>query len=260
MKNIDFLPEIYRHRQVLRSARLWWGGVAAVFGLAIGGTAAAQWYLRHRLDAQLAMVEPLYLVSLQRNAEMTSLQTRISQADDLVSLYLYLDHPWPRTQILAAVAAPLPPSIRLSELRLSEDAITIGSSAASEDVNRSAENTKTEAQPTAKTELARLRAEYDRKKTVLELSGQASSIEQLHAYVDALAKSPLVASANLTGLESGKETTGAAGTRFHVRIVIRPGYGQPGGQHANAAPVTHTESSPEDRALARTVQPERGGP
>lgn len=260
MKNIDFLPEIYRHRQVLRHARLWWAGVAVVFSLAIGGTEAAQWYLRHSLDAQLAMVEPLYAVSLQQGAERTRLQAKIAQADDLVSLYLYLDHPWPRTQILAAVAAPLPPSMRLVELRLSDEAGAASNNAAGGDVDRAIGGAQNETTPAAKTDLAKLHAEFDRKKTILELSGQASSIDELHAYVDALAKSPLVAAANLTKLESGSETTGAPGSKFHLRVVIRPGYGQPGAPAAKAGTVAQAASSAEEGSLAHATKTKRGEP
>jgi hypothetical protein len=259
VKNIDCLPEIYRQRQVLRSARLWWGGVAVVFSLAIGGTAAAQWYLRHSLDVQLATVEPLYAISLQQNAEMANLQTKITQADDLVSLYLYLDHPWPRTQLLAEVAAPLPPSIRLIDLRLSEEGVVAPNSVVTEDVNRNSE-AMPPAQPTAKSDLATLRADFDRKRAVLELSGNANKIEELHAYVDALAKSPLVAAASLTGLEAGVGASGGEGTKFRVRIEVRPGYGQPGAPAAKANGVTQADPTSAQRSLARVPSPERGAP
>ena len=47
MKTIDFLPEIYRQREALRRARLWWGIVVVIFSGAIGASALAQAWLRH---------------------------------------------------------------------------------------------------------------------------------------------------------------------------------------------------------------------
>src|SRR5258706_14981392 len=100
MKNIDFLPEIYRHRRALRHARLWWAGVAVLFSLAIGGTAATQWLFRRAIATQIAMVEPQYAAALQQDAQSAALQVKLAEAEELAGLYLYLRHPWPRTQLL----------------------------------------------------------------------------------------------------------------------------------------------------------------
>ena len=234
MKDIDFLPEIYRQRRVLRHARLWWVGVAMLFSLSIGGVAATQWYFLRGLQVQLQRVEPQFLAAQEQKAEMARVQAAVKQAEELAALYLYLEHPWPRTQLLAAVATPLPRSIQLNELHVIEEAAASSEQPASPDANHRGTAGEAAANPSAKTDLAGFRGVHDRQTTILELSGRASNIKELHDYVDLLAKSPLVASANLKGLESGGEGNTPGASRFHLRIAIRPGHGQPGGPHANA--------------------------
>ena len=122
MKNIDFLPDVYRQRRILRHARHCWMAVAMLFGLAIAGAASGQWYFRCSLAAQLQVVEPQLAISQQRQAEITQLEESQKRTEELAALYLYLEHPWPRTQLLAAVARSLPPSIQLTDLRMLEQA------------------------------------------------------------------------------------------------------------------------------------------
>jgi Tfp pilus assembly protein PilN len=238
VKNIDFLPELYHHQRVLGRSRLYWMGVAMLFALAIAGTASSQWLLKRALDAQVSFVEPKYVIAQQRQAEIAKLMENRKRAEELAALYMYLEHPWPRTQLLAAIAQPLTPSIHLTSLNLIEQMeATPVARGEEKDTNYSnAESVKSEL-VTPHSVLARLRSEHDHQRTVLELSGEFANAKELHAYVDSLARSPLFASASLKGLESGSEDPAKKTSRFNIRVVVRPGYGQPG------APVRKSEEA-----------------
>jgi len=74
MKSIDFLPEIYRQREALSRARLWWGIVVVIFSGAIGASALAQAWLRHGLHEQLDELAPQYATSQAPVHELATLQ------------------------------------------------------------------------------------------------------------------------------------------------------------------------------------------
>jgi hypothetical protein len=228
VKNIDFLPDIYRHQRALRHTRLCWMGVGILFGLAISGAASGQWYFHSFLAAQLRVVEPRYAISQSRHAEILQLESGKKVTQELAALYFYLKYPWPRTQLFAAVAEPMPSSIRLTDLLLLEQADTaVAAHGPDGDTNHSTVEAEKNAKATAKSVLAELRREHDRQQTILELSGEATVAKELHEYVDSLAKSPLFASASLKGLESGGDAKKGISS-FHIRIVVRPGHGQSG--------------------------------
>ncbi|MCE9528238.1 MAG: PilN domain-containing protein [Planctomycetales bacterium] len=229
MKNIDFLPDHYHHQRMLGHSRLCWMGVASLFALAIAGTASGQWYLRQTLDAQLRLVEPKYVIAQQRQAEIAKVMENGKRAEELAALYIYLEHPWPRTQLLAAIAQPLTPSIQLTSLNLIDQTeATLVARGEERDTNHSNVEGEKPKQLTPQSVLARLRGEHDHQRTILELSGETENTKDLHEYVDCLAKSPLFASASLKGLESGSEDKAKKSSRFEIRVVVRPGYGQPG--------------------------------
>src|SRR5690349_13581296 len=114
MKNIDFLPNAYRERNALRNARAWWGVVVLVFGTVILATASVQVTWRRAVERELESLHDDYFAATQRDLELTRLQKQVQGASEAAALYTYLQHPWPRSQLLAAIARPLPEAVHLN--------------------------------------------------------------------------------------------------------------------------------------------------
>ena len=268
MKNIDFLPNAYRERNALRNARAWWGIVVLVFGTVILTTASVQYTWRRSVERQLEVLQPEFMTATQRDLELTRLHKQIQNASEAAALYTYLQHPWPRSQILAAIARPLPESVHLHEIHLGEELLPIVVA----DTKTSGKRRTTAGDKDApklspeQQDLTALRQDCDSRQTIVQLSGLADDVHQLHLYVAELGKSPIIAAAQLKSLEAVTADDSLAaspllptaaprsGTRFKVHLVMRPGYGQPGGPEPRASPKRSTTAQ---RAPA---QPPTGGP
>src|SRR4051794_32813660 len=107
MKNIDFLPPRYRERRHQRRAFAWEIGVVASFGVLIAMTALWQFNQYWRVSGQLAALEGRHQEALATQATHQQLQTRLAEASEAAELYIYLEHPWPRTQVLHAIESCL---------------------------------------------------------------------------------------------------------------------------------------------------------
>ena len=241
MKNIDFLPNAYRERNAFRNARAWWGVVVLIFGTVILATASVQFTWRRSAERELASLQDDYFAATQRDLELARLQKQIQGASEAAALYTYLQHPWPRSQVLAAIAGPLPDSVHLYAIHVREELLPVvaptGNSSGKRRTGGEAEGPKLSPE---QQDLATLRQECDSRQTVVELDGMTDDVQMLHRYVAELGKSPLVAAANLKSLEAvstDAEQIGSeegtvprlSGTRFRVHLAIKPGYGQPGG-------------------------------
>lgn len=243
MKNIDFLPESYNHRRALRHARHCWLGVGILFGLLISVAASGQWILRRTLESQVRSIEQQYAIAQQRQAEMQQLKQAEKLIEERAALYSYLEYPWPKTQLLAAIAQPLPASVQLISLRILEQSEAARAVPRPDgDTNHSAGEGEKPKEITPQSVLADLRREHDPRRTILELSGETDSAKDLHEYVEALAKSPLFTSASLKGLELVKESSAKKVSKFEIRVMVVPGYGQPGAPAKKAA-ATHVAVS-----------------
>ena len=223
MKSIDFLPEIYRQREALRRARLWWGAVVVIFGGAIGASATAQLWLRHSLERELRELAPQYAAAQAQVQELTALQTQITRAGHEANLYTYLDHPWPRTQLLAEVVRPLPDCMRLTQMHVGEEEQARQAAAAGPRSTRPDDQAAASSQP--ELDLLRLQDELDRRQATVELDGHTADVSRLHAYVAEVNRSPIIAQAHIKSLEAAAGNQ-ASKTRFTLRLIVRPGHCQ----------------------------------
>lgn len=231
MKTIDFLPDIYRQRAALRQARVWWCLVVVLFGGTITLSVVAQVWLRVGLQRQLAVLEQSFASSQTQVHELATLQSQIAKSAQEASLFTYLQHPWPRTQLLAQVVQPLPKSIRLTQIHVREEELPRETPQSGPQNRGAADQEAGKLQP-PEADLARLQQEMDFKQTVVELQGFTPEVSRLHEYVASLNTAPLVAAAHIKSLESDPDQTKLR-TRFTLRLMIHPGYGQRG----NEAPL-----------------------
>src|SRR5262249_21698346 len=187
-----FLPEIYRQREALRRARVWWGLVILLFGSAIGAAATAQGLLRHSLHRQLQDLQSQYAAAQDQVRELTDLQTQTLQAAQVASLYTFLEHPWPRTQLLAEVVRPLPDSIHLLRIHIREEELPKIAVPAGPRRPAPAEQDPAK-RPGAEQDLTKLLEEMDIRQTAIELEGRTADVGRLHQYVADVSRSPLIA-------------------------------------------------------------------
>ena len=236
MKLIDFLPPRYRERRRARHSHLWRLLVVAAFGAAVGAAAVGQQWFKNSAAAKVAAVEVQHAVAAQTNSQFNRLQNDLAEVRASAQLYAYLEHPWPRTQILAALAESLPPEVTLTEVSIARESLESAqrSEAGRERRRRETETDDARLLPQER-DLKRLREEHDKSRTVVRISGRTSSIDTLNRYVASLAESPLAAQAELSSLESAGVRNAAPGlnaaglSEFHLRILIVAAHGQSAG-------------------------------
>ncbi len=249
MHEIDFLPS--EHRQDHDRRRWYDRRILLVTGLA-AMIAAAAWSQRHRaqrLQAELARCQPACTAAAQTRATLDELQSQLRLARASADLVTYLRHPWPRTRILAALLGPLPEDIRFEELAINREAppgagpANVRSAAAREEQQR-----KLAALAPAARDLERLRDQCDAQQTIVTVTGVTSDSAALHEYVGALGREDLFSKAQLQSSEIDRADPNWI--RFRVTLVVRPGYGQPGGP-SGANPRPPQKSRPEDHLARR---------
>ncbi len=228
MHEIDFLPAEYRerHRRSRQGARrlLWLGCVAAV----LAGAAIGQEYRRQHLRAAMDMIEPVHAATSGQAKQLGSLQSHLQAARATAELVTYLRHPWPRTRILDEVLRPLPDALVLQRVSVERgrDDSSRGPKARRSRSVEQAEEARLAGLPPPTRDLHRLRQEADLRPTVVEVSGTTEDSGALHRYLAVLEKCDLFAKVELQDVETSETQSGL---RFHVMLVVRPGYGQKGG-------------------------------
>ncbi|HBO43700.1 MAG TPA: hypothetical protein DD670_07165 [Planctomycetaceae bacterium] len=232
MKNIDFLPASYRQQHAKRHVHFWRIVVVAAFVFLVFGASLVQYFRLCHARGYEKDLAAQYATAEAQNRQWSRIQAQREAAVGDAELFTYLRHPWPRTRILAAMLAPLPDSITLSQLE-----IKAGVSAG---VVRGQRRLPGRPTPTEEVEspklpsqrdLAMLREQFDSKAVTAVLSGRTTDPAALHRYLGELHRCSLFPKVELDKLESVApgENIPEGTMAFTTIVEVRAGYGQAGG-------------------------------
>ena len=249
--SIDFLPAQYRKRDVQRRSQPWRLVVVVAFLALLIAAIVSQHFQTRRTRRQLAAVVPMYEAAVTQQNRLAELRSQLHTSRSSAELFTYLRHRWPRTQLLAAVVAPLPDEVTLDELTISREVVpgraknTFGLKAelSVTPSNSAEQQQQNEALPPAARDLKLLRdaSDFDsngnKLETVILVSGTTADSAVLHRYLGNLSRCPMFSKAEIDWIEAGDNRAATSAARggkqkFSARIVVRPGYGQPGGPTA----------------------------
>jgi len=251
MQDIDFLPDQYRRKRRRRQSRSSRLGMIAVFAVLLVGAIFFQYHQKGQAERQLAELLPQYDLAMSQNEQLAEISSRLQVAVASAELYTYLRHPWPRTQLLDALLDPLPEDVTFKRLQIANEVPpSLGATrrSAAEDRAKEAEFASL---PPAARDLKQLRDKFDAMETVVHVSGTTGRSSALHGYLSELGNTPLFSEADLESIESleGRPDT----LQFDASLVVRPGYGQPGGPTATTydtavqeGPISAREEIPKE--------------
>ncbi len=231
MQDIDFLPSDLKRRRTNRHGRSWQiitvGAAIALLVVVAIGQSRAQKQIKERL----AKIEPERRLLDARQEQLAELRERLSDTKARAKLIAYMDHPWPKTQLLAATLRSLPDAVVYDRIRISHD--TRPERAPLRRTSEAEEEDPTTLEPAVR-DVRLLREECDFAVVAIALEGMTTDGIELHRYLDRLNRVPLLDKVELQTLESANEESGA---RFHfeARLTVRPGFGQPNGPNGRSS-------------------------
>ena len=229
MNDLDFLPLEYRQRHDRRRRQKWRNIAIGLVGLLAAATACHQQLARRQLLERLAEVTPQYERVIEQTQQLGRLQSELAAARVDAELFTYLRHPWPRTQILAALLTELPEEIGFTKLDIRRQAQPVRPGGEHDPLSALSPQAGSPAvERPAAIDQTRLRQQYDRARTVVAIEGLASDSSALHQYLSRMNRSEFCPQAELESLEAdrlGEEPM----LRFQATLVVCPGYGMPHG-------------------------------
>jgi hypothetical protein len=222
MKNIDFLPPRYRERHRQRQAFAWEIVVVAFFGLLISTGVVWQLCQRWRISNRLAALKESFQQAVEMQAVQAQLQAKLSTSSEAAELYLYLEHPWPRTQVLRAMETCLPEGMSITDIHIDYEALA---------ATPGLDEAELKKLSPARRDMIRLRRESDHRVAVAKIAGSTSDASQIYQFANHLGQLPPLATVKLETAENRPGIL-TQQTSFRLRGVLKPGYFQAGGPEA----------------------------
>ncbi len=249
MQDIDFLPADFKRRRTRRHGRSWQAITLVVAAGIVVLVAMAQSRTLHQIQQQVTETEPERQLLDARQTQLDDLRRQLTDAEARAELLAYLDHPWPKTQLLAATLHSLPDAVVYNSILLRRDAKR--SQTARKAAGETSEEDTASLKPATR-DLRRLQDECDYAVTAIVLKGTTSDGIELHRYLDSLNREPLVDKVELHSLEATDGESDAK-FRFEARLTVRPGFGLPHGPDGRARQVA--KSNVQSPAVTETNQP-----
>jgi Tfp pilus assembly protein PilN len=243
VKCIDFLPDKYRQATKRRRTSYWRGAVALMFAGVFAASAGGVTLVRRDVGLEHQQVSVKHAAATAADAQLKQKEARLAELRTYAELVTFLRHPWPRSRILGELFAALPASVTLDKLRIVAEARP---AAAGGEVGGEA---TPETAKTAATDLAELRRTTEAQDVVVRLEGTTADQPALHAYVQRLGGNRLFLSADVEQIEAVRENN-VRTSRFTLRVVVRPGWGLPGGptpEELPSATIAHLPATQEAR-------------
>jgi hypothetical protein len=230
MQEIDFLPIEYRQKHARRQSQPWQLFViTAMVGL-VATAALVQRFHRARVENDLATLVPVYDAAVNQQKRLAETQQQYAAATARANLYTYLRHPWPRSQLLSALVAPLPKMITLQQVQIIREMPAGGSAMPSQPpLDKKAEEEKLKLLTPADRDLSKLAGRLDPLHTVVILTGTATEIPALHTYIGKLDAMEIFNKAELDCFNAVDNSQSGAVLQFRAVLAVQPGYGQSGG-------------------------------
>jgi Tfp pilus assembly protein PilN len=239
--DIDFLPASYYEVGLQRKHATLRVVVVVVFLSLVIFAAIYQQFLRSWTNQQLTDLLPQLDLAKQETQHLAELQQSLQTAEKRADLFTYLRHPWPRSQILATLAEPLPDEIVLTEISILREPLPVANLAASQLAAKPGETALAKLDP-AERDLLALREWCDRTQIVVKCSGLTDDPVSLHHYLEQLSHDSLLSKVEVGSVERVSADSNGR-IRFTARLLVRPGYGQPNGPKPGTETITQLSPS-----------------
>jgi hypothetical protein len=249
VQQIDFLPAHYHEEYARRRTQASRILVICIFAAALPTASLYQYRLRLSVDRQLAEIDQHHSESQAEALRLARLNRRLAEENAVAELAVFLKHPWPHTQILAAIIEPLPESMSLDEVIIRrEKTATNGPAIQGPATEQAAGKIAVTTMLPAAQDLQMLKKQAE-DRLVVQLTGLTVDSRQLHYYLSSLGRHQLFSQVELDSMESEPSRGGQKSiARFEAHLVVQPGYGMPGssaiGQQAqqDSHPEEHAEN------------------
>lgn len=219
MQNIEFLPQRYRDKDARRKVGVWRLAVVALLGGLVAAAALFQFRQKQQVRDKIDQAQPLYLAAQTKAAQLQQLQSVLASEQAKATLCAYLQHPWPRTQLLAAVAGAMPEGISINRIQIGGQQISPRRTSRTSE-SEEQENEEAAVEPAVR-DMMTLKAASNERVVMVVVVGTATDAEKINTYLKSLSESPFIGRVDLDSLENNETPTGNGQLRFTAKGVIR---------------------------------------
>lgn len=216
---IEFLPKKYREKRKGHSFQVSRLLLTVVVVAGMAGVLFYQLAKLHAVNLQVAAIDSEHEKIMQLMQEVERRRMDVADKRHHAKLLTFLDHPYPKSQIIAAIANPLPTEITITRLQITvEQLATTGAKPPSEKGKQAPKGHPMQL------DLKQLIDDAKSHRCTVEVEGTTDDTSCLYTFLASLHQAEIIESAKIESIDPQQKSDGSEFSNFTAHVKVKRGY------------------------------------
>lgn len=216
---IEFLPKKYREKRKSHNFQISRLFLIVAIVASMSVVLLYQLASLHAVNRQVATLDEQHNKVMQLMQEVERRRVEVVEKRHHAKLLTFLDHSYPKSQVIAAIANPLPTEITITRLQVSvEQVANVGTKPPSEKGKTAAKGHPMEL------DLKQLIDEAKSHRCTVEVEGTTDDTSCLYTFLASLHQAEIIESAKIESIDPHQKTDGSEFSNFTAHVKVKRGY------------------------------------
>ncbi|MBA2114974.1 hypothetical protein [Bremerella alba] len=216
---IEFLPKKYREKQKSHNFQVSRLLLIVVIVAGMSSVLLYQLASLHSVKRQVAALDDQHEKVVQLMQEVDQRRGEVVVKRHHAKLLTFLDHPFPKSQIIAAIANPLPTEIAITRVQ-----VTVEQVASTNAKPPSEKGKKAPQGHPMELDLKQLIDEVKAHRCTVEVEGTTDDTSCLYTFLASLHQAEIIESAKIESIDPHQKTDGSEFSNFTAHVKVKRGY------------------------------------
>ncbi|MFN3151616.1 hypothetical protein [Bremerella sp.] len=216
---IEFLPKKYREKRKSHNFQVSRLLLIVVIVASMSAVLLYQLAALHSVHREVAMLDEKHSKVMQLMQDVERRRVEVAVKRHHARLLTFLDHLYPKSQVIAAIANPLPAEITLTRLQVSVEQIAAA--------NAKPASEKGKATPQGhpmELDLKQLIDETKSRRYTVEVEGTTDDTSCLYTFLASLHQAEIIESATIESIDPQQRSDGSEFSNFTAHVKFKRGY------------------------------------
>lgn len=216
---IEFLPKKYREKRKGHNFQVSRILLIVILVASMSAVLLYQLAALHSVNLQVAALDGQHEKVMQLMQEVELRRAEVAVKRHHAKLLTFLDHPYPKSQIIAAIANPLPTEITITRLQVSVEQMAGNHAKPPSEKGKEAPK----GHP-MELDLKQLIDETKARRCTVEVEGTTDDTSCLYTFLASLHQAEIIESAKIESIDPHQKTDGSEFSNFTAHVKIKRGY------------------------------------
>ncbi|PQO25988.1 hypothetical protein C5Y96_21290 [Blastopirellula marina] len=216
---IEFLPKKYREKRKSHNFQV--SRLLLIVVIVAGMSAVLLYQLAslHAVNLQVSALDSQHEKIMQLMQEVERSRAEVAVKRHHAKLQTFLDHPYPKSQIIAAIANPLPTEITITRLQVTVEQLAATSAKPPSEKGKSVP----QGHPMV-LDLKQLIGEAKAHRCTVEVEGTTDDTSCLYTFLASLHQAEIIESAKIESIDPHQKSDGSEFSNFTAHVKVKRGY------------------------------------